>query len=258
MKKECVLRWILKAINGILSVFVVIVLFFTGAYAVYALWDNHQIYASVGDVRKDLLRFKPDGDKPSFEELLEINPDVCAWVTVDHTEIDDPILHGETNLTYINTDVYGEFSLAGSIYLDSRNAADFSDAYALLYGHHMENGGMFGDLEQFKKEKFFEKNKTGTLLVPGEKHDLEIFACLVTDALDEQLFDPERWRTDVGGLLDYVEQCAPRIRPEVIDSLRAAEHPHVLALSTCSSEYDDARTIVLAAVNPCGATKQEE
>ena len=27
-----------------------------------------------------------------------------------------------------------------------QNAKDFSDPYILLYGHHMENGSMFGDV----------------------------------------------------------------------------------------------------------------
>ena len=42
--------------------------------------------------------------------------------------IDYPILQGEDNLSYINTDVYGSFALAGSIFLDSRCDNTFHDA----------------------------------------------------------------------------------------------------------------------------------
>lgn len=81
-----------------------------------------QVYASVDDIQSQLLKYKPtpgEDNGPTFEELRAINPDVCAWITLDGTKIDYPVLQGEDNLTYINKDVYGNFALAGSIFLDS-------------------------------------------------------------------------------------------------------------------------------------------
>lgn len=46
-------------------------------------------------------------------------------------------------------------SLAGSIFMDARNEDDFSDRYIIIYGHHMDNGFMFGDLDKFIDEDFF-------------------------------------------------------------------------------------------------------
>ena len=45
----------------------------------------------------------------------------CLWMdhTLDHTKIDYPIPSGEDNLTYINTDVYGDFALSGKHLSDS-------------------------------------------------------------------------------------------------------------------------------------------
>lgn len=258
MNEKTMQHWFLKAANSVITFFVVAALCLCGVYAVYALWDNNRIYTAAEDVQADILRFKPSLDKPTFAELLAINPDVCAWITVDNTKIDYPVLQGETNLTYINTDVYGNFALAGSIYLDSRNASDFSDAYSLLYGHHMENGGMFGDLDLFKDKVFFDENRTGTLLVPGKGYDLEIFACLLVSASEDNIFEADRWRTDIDGLLDYAEQNALHVRRETTEKLRTSEAPQVLALSTCSSEFTDARTIVLAAMVPHTAVEQED
>ena len=113
-----------------------------GAYSAYALWDNNQVYAAVDNVQGELLQFKPaaDGENgASFEELLAINSDVKAWLTLDNTAIDYPVVQGENNFSYINTDVYGDFALAGSIFLDSDCDGSFNDPYSLLYGHHMEN-----------------------------------------------------------------------------------------------------------------------
>ena len=70
--------------------------------------------------------------------MQALNPDVCGWLTIDGTHIDYPLVQGATNMDYINRDVYGEFSLSGAVFLDSRSKADFSDGYSIVYAHHME------------------------------------------------------------------------------------------------------------------------
>ena len=81
-------------------------------------------------------------------------------VNVHHEDLDGtmpvryPVLQGEDNLTYINKDVYGNFALAGSIFLDSNCDRSFQKKYSLLYGHHMAEHKMFGDLDLYEKQKF--------------------------------------------------------------------------------------------------------
>ena len=249
-------RLILKAINSFLNFVVMLSLCVTGIYAGYALWDNNQVYAAAENVQADMIKMKPvmggDGEEgASFEELLAVNPDVCAWVTVDNTHIDFPILQGETNLTYINRDVYGNFALAGSIFLDSRNDAGFHDLVSLLYGHHMEEGDMFGDLDLFKDQKFFEENKTGLLILPDRAYDLEIFACMLVEASEEAIFDPHEYEADINKLLELTGQSAMYYDADKVAKLRETSGENqILLLSTCSAEFTDARTIVLAEMKP--------
>lgn len=260
-------RSFLKFCNGFISLVMALILLTAGTYAAYCLWDNNQIYAAAEDVQAELMHLKPqaggEGDTgPTFEELLAINPDACAWVTLDNTRIDHPILQGETNLDYINTDVYGNFALAGSIFLDSRNDRSFADPYSVLYGHHMESGGMFGDLDLYKDEAFFRANQTGTLILPDRTYSLQVFAYLLVQVSEERIFDPTTWDKGVRGLLDYAEDEALYINPETIAELRtridAGEMPQVLAFTTCASEFTDARTIVLAAMNDTRQENREE
>lgn len=245
-------RFLLRFINFLFTTVVMLSLILAGAYAGFALWDNNRIYSAAGDVQADMLKMKPkaaeEEEGPTFEDLLAVNPDVCAWVTMDNTKIDYPVLQGETNLTYINTDVYGEFALAGSIFLDSRNDRSYADGYSLLYGHHMENSRMFGDLDLYKDEKFFRENTTGTLLLPDRSYNLEVFACLLVNASDNFIFEPLRWRTDITGLLNFVRENSLYIHEETLDALDPQSQ--VLALSTCSSEFTDARTVVLTVMKP--------
>ena len=272
-------RLLLRFLHGIISFAVATSLVTAGAYAGYALWDNQQVYSAAESTQLEMLRFKPRAvteagvveEAPSFDELLAINPDVCGWVTMDNTAIDHPILQGRNNLSYINMDVYGNFALAGSIFLDTRCSKDCSGNYNLLYGHHMDNHGMFGDLDLYKDEAFFNANTTGTLILPAGVYALRTMACIVTEASDDALFDPDNWQesttdtTDVDtltpspqevrrlmGLVDYCEENAMHINPDCVAELERrlnlGENPRILALSTCSSEYTNARTILLTLI----------
>lgn len=246
---------ILKAANGILSFLVSLCLCIAGLYSVYALWDNNQVYAAAENVQADMVKLKPnvtdEEEGASFEELLAVNADVCAWVSIDGTNIDFPVLQGETNLTYINTDVYGNFALAGSIFLDSRNDREFHDSYSLLYGHHMANGNMFGDLDRFQEEAFFQNNKTGTLILPDRIYNLEIYACLLVSASEDMIFEPQKHQGDLTGLLAFAEQNALNYDADRIEELKEEKaDEQMLALSTCSTEFTDARTIILAVMKP--------
>lgn len=246
-------KFILKAANTLVSYVVVISLCIAGVYAVYALWDNSRVYAAVDDVQDDMLKLKPDmtDGRPSFEELLAINPDVVGWITIDNTNMDYPVLQGETNLTYINKDIYGEFALAGSIFLDSRNDSKFEDPYSLLYGHSMAQGKMFGDISLYKEEDFFDENQTGTLLTPAEAYNLKIFATLIVPSNEEEIFNPTLWQEDIDKLVDYADSNALHLNDSIIEEIRADEEDvQILALTTCSYEFTDARTAILAVMEP--------
>lgn len=243
-------RRVLRLLNSLVSLVLIIALFLFGAYAVYALWDNNQVYQAAEDVQMELKRLKPsaDGeDGPTFEELLKINPGVCAWITMDGTKIDYPVLQGENNLSYINKDVYGKFALAGSIFLDCRNQKDFSDPYNLLYGHHMSESHMFGDLDLYEKESFFRKNTTGTLLLPGKVYDLKVLAFIRVTASEEEIFNLDVFRNDSAGVARFTQQKA-QLKNEELETIGPDDQ--LLALSTCSSDFTDARVIVLTKMIP--------
>lgn len=245
-------KFILMAANTLLSAVVVVSLCISGAYAAYALWDNSLVYAAVDDVQADMLNLKPEIQEggPSFDELIAINSDVVGWVTIDNTSMDYPIVQGETNLSYINTDIYGDFALGGSIFLDSRNDRNFEEHYSLLYGHSIINGRMFGDINLYKEEAFFNENQTGSLLTTDKVYDLKIFASLVVPANEIEIFNPLVWQADIDELVDYADSTALYLNMNIIEEMRAMDGDlQILALTTCSDEFTDARTVILAVMN---------
>lgn len=257
--------FVLRMANGLFSVVTGLLLLLSVSYSAFALWDNERIYAAVEAVQAEVAPLKPqlpqaeESQKPDFSALQEVNPDVCAWLTLDGTQIDYPILQGKTNYEYLNTDIYGNFALAGSIFLDTRNSRDFTDAYSLVYGHHMADGKMFGELERYKQEDFFREHATGILLTPGNAYALEVMACLLVGVSEQRVFDPAQWQAcEQGELLELLQSRSVWQREETLTQWVAAKEP-ILALSTCSYEFTDARTVLLAVIRPCeGRTLEEE
>lgn len=194
-------------------------------------------------------------DDSLFGQLKAINKDITAWITLPGTAIDYPVMQGSTNYSYINTDVYGNFALAGSIFLDSRNSADYTDIYSLLYGHNMSQHRMFSDINLYKEEEFFEENMLGILLLPDGNHIFETLAVIVTSASDSGLMNPENWTyLDGEGIYRMAQEKAMFTCEKGLEALReqidAGETPRLLSLSTCSDEFTDARTILLTLMDP--------
>lgn len=217
------------------------------AFGGFALWQDAAVSRGAF-AGSDLLQYKPaalSADNPTLAELQALNPDVCGWLTIDGTHIDYPVVQGATNMDYVNRDVYGNFSLSGAVFLDSRSAVDFSDAYSVLYGHHMDNGAMFGDVAQFADADYFTQHTTGSLSLPGAAYRIELFACLRADAYDTALYTPDQYTGDTAALLDYIAAQAVQQR-----DIGATPQDRLVALSTCAEAETNGRVVLVGRLCP--------
>ena len=172
-----------------------------------------------------------------FDELLRINPDTVAWLTVDKTNIDHPVVQGKDNFEYLTKDFYGKYYAGGTLFLDYENKKDFSDKYSIIHGHHMDRGAMFGDLTKFKDKKYFYRHKTGTLLTPTYDYDLKIVAVGEYNAYDDRIYL-------VGGKRPIRTIIDTALYRRKMDNMQNK----ILALSTCSGQMNDNRTVVFCEV----------
>lgn len=262
---------IVRVLDGVLNFVVVTLLLAAFLYGGYALVDTYFVYSGA-DSGSGVMQYKPvrrppsaisaDGtvsEEPTEEEapnlgaLLAINPDICGWITVDNTNIDYPIVQGDSNFTYINKDIFGEFSLSGSIFLDFGNASDFSDFYSLLYGHHMEYGAMFGDIDKFLSQEFMDLNHSGTLYVNGALYDIEFFCCVSADAYDSKIFNPvkvtEEEKAEFIGYISSIAGVSRGILPQTTD--------RIIGLSTCADASTNGRTILYGILTEVKSTTSQ-
>jgi sortase B len=208
----------------------------------YALWDSRQVYASADSANYEVYR-PSEEDSLSFEELQKKNSDVIGWLTVYGTGIDYPLVQGTDNFQYVNTDAEGSYALSGAIFLDYENHGDFSDPVNIIYGHHMSKGEMFGDIEEFADSSYLESHRYGTLYYGGRTWGLEIFAYLETDAYDSGIYNVHLKPEGLSSWMTEIEQKASVYLPEEV-----AGQDHLVLLSTCSSDYTDARQIAVAKI----------
>ena len=200
----------------------------------YGLYDAWYVFNKATD--DSYLKYKPslENGVPSDAPITD---DMVAWVTVDDTNIDYPVMQGADNNKYLNMNPYGEYSLSGSIFLDSRNSADFTDDYSILYGHHMEYGKMFGALDEFLNMDYMQRHSTGKLIVGRDgsrSYDLGIFACMKVNVYDNKALDPDTFEN----VMKMIEDEAPIYNTSIEKGSR------ILVLSTCTEPVSTNRLLV--------------
>jgi len=188
---------------------------------------------------------EPGGEPPpmDFTGLQKENPEIVGWISIPRLGIDYPVVQGTDNSYYLTRTAQRKTSKLGALFLDFRANKDFSDFNSVIYGHNMQSGRMFGTLRQMREQAAFDRVKEGTLSTPGGTYRLEIFAVVAADSRSR--------------FYDYIF-ASPDSKTAHLDMVRAqaifyrgigvTADDRILALSTCSYEYIDARTLVIARI----------
>ena len=82
-----------------------------------------------------------------FNKLKEQNKETVAWIKVNNTNIEYPVVKANNNNFYLNHSFDKSENLAGWIFADYRNKFDNTDKNIIIYGHNMRDGSMFGSLK---------------------------------------------------------------------------------------------------------------
>ena len=215
-------------LNGIIVLVSAVILLVSG----YSLYDNYRIRRDAAD--PSLLIYKPAAIVPDEAEDVWLDGQT-AWLTINDSYIDFPVMQGKDNFEYLNKDPYGEFKISGSIFLDCRNAGNFTDEYSLIYGHHMDHNNMFGSLDLFASEGYFNSHRSGQLTAKDARYGLDLFAVVWGDTGDSIVFRPDgRSAAEVAAYIDKNAVINTGYEPG----------RRIVALSTCSGEKYNSRLIV--------------
>ena len=177
-----------------------------------------------------------------FEALYAQNSDLIGWIKMADS-VDYPVLYRD-NSFYMDHDFYGQYSQAGSIFLDARNGMYMDDSAMLIYGHNMRNGTMFHALSQFENTDFLRKNAVVNFDTLYENRLYVPFAAFTAtmDEGSERYLDIRQFLFDEASFELFTLKMEKLSAVETGVDVRYGDK--LLLLVTCEYLYDNGRFVV--------------
>ena len=186
-----------------------------------------------------------------FKELLAECTDVKGWLTIPDTNIDYVVTQGRADAPnyYLDKDIYGNYSKAGTLYLDIRGSVEDNTRNFVIHGHNMVSTEekMFHHLLEYKKTSYYKEHPLINFDTIYSTGQWKVFAVFISNGSDdkEPLFDYRKAAfNDSSEFLNFVYQI--RIRSILNTDVDIKADDQILCLSTCSYEVEDYRTVVVA------------
>ncbi|MBQ3756588.1 MAG: class B sortase [Oscillospiraceae bacterium] len=180
-----------------------------------------------------------------FDGLKERNKDIAGWIYCPDTPISYPVVRGADNDYYLYHSFDGDLNQSGTIFMDMVCEVDLSQDNTILYGHHMNNRGMFASLEDYRQEGYLEEHPIFYYLTPDETYVLPIFSMFLTGG-DSDVY-AFNFATD-DEYTKFLESMTARSNYDT--GIDVTSDDHIMTLSTCAYDYDDARYVVLCKIVP--------
>ena len=184
-----------------------------------------------------------DGDyvnSANEEELKSINSDYKMWIQIENTNINYPVVQGSDNDYYLKHNFRKESNISGTVFVESANDID-NDKNIILYGHNMRNGTMFNNITNYKEESFFNEDNKINIIMNNTLYEYEVFSVYVKNVSEVNLaigFASE------DEFINYAyNEAEESLYKKDVDF---SAEDNLITLVTCSYEFTDARTIVVA------------
>lgn len=187
-----------------------------------------------------------ENDSVDFHELMQINPDIYAWIYVPNTNVDYPVAQSGPNdddSFYLTHNVYKNYQFSGTIYTEKQNSRDFTDPVTVMYGHNMLNGSMFASLHNFNDKAFFDENNTMFVFTKDKVYTYLIYSAYQYD--DRHILNSFNME-ESSSFRDYLDSTLLQ-RPyycNVRENIELSTEDRILTLSTCMDGGGNVRYLV--------------
>lgn len=185
------------------------------------------------------------------KELLAQNPDTVGYITVEGTEVDNPVVQTTDNDYYLSVGFDGQEFRAGTVFMDYTDVfgadTDTWSENIVLYGHNMADNTMFGSLRKYRQDPSYYKDypfitfssnyadytyvMVGLVITSGDA-DADFPYWRMEELDDKEAFDGYMLAVEEKNMIDNP------IDVQYGDSL--------LTLSTCYSDEDNSRFIIVS------------
>lgn len=192
------------------------------------------------DVGEPVFEADPWIPYVDFDTLNRRFPGIAAWIQLEGTLLDYPVMQGTNNYFYLSNLPDGTRDRAGSVFLDYRNSPDFSDQSSLLYGHESRVGEMFGVLKNFRTQSFYDEHPVINLYTQDYDYEIVLIAGYLVDSGVET--PPLSFR-DEAAFERYIAEI--RRRSVFRSSVEVDADDRLVCLCTCAYDFTNARLVIV-------------
>ena len=167
-----------------------------------------------------------------FNKLKEQNNETIAWLKVNNTNIEYPVVKGTNNSFYLNHSFDKSSNSAGWIFADYKNKFDNTDKNIVIYGHNMRDGSMFGSMKNILNSDWYEneENTNITLYTENEKCIYKVFSVYRIE--NEYYYIKTEFKND-NEFEGFIKNLKKRsIKDFNVD---VSKEDNILTLSTCAN-----------------------
>ncbi|MBO4901435.1 MAG: class B sortase [Lachnospiraceae bacterium] len=198
---------------------------------------------------------------PDMQALYEQNEDIVGWLRVDDMNIDYPVMQTmDDEEYYLNRDFDRNYNMNGCLIMDTDSvvgtgtkANDYADGTSpstnlIIHGHNMKNGDMFGNLDNYRKEDFYQSHKIirfNTLYEAREYEIISVFLSQVylksqTDVFKYYKFFQANSEEEFADFYDHIMDMA------LYDTgVEASYGDEFITLSVCAYHVENGRLVVV-------------
>ncbi|MGN0522085.1 MAG: class B sortase [Eubacterium sp.] len=249
-----------KRIKLILLFIIVFVVIFCGIYAATLLYNrlNSQppeestgttASSSVGDTEKAI-------ENPiDFQTLQQGNDEIYAWIKIDGTKVDYPIVQNESDDSfYLKHKAEDKsWSASGAIYTELVNNKNFNDPITVIYGHNGYSDTMFTTLHYFEKTDFFESHPYFYIYTPKSRLTYQVISAFKYDdrhIMNSFFFADATELDEFQKMLQNPVSALKNVRTELDTQINSSSK--IVILSTCITNQKSNRYLV------CGVLVKDE
>ena len=182
-----------------------------------------------------------------FSALYALNSDLVGWLKIPGTEIDYPVMHTPDDPEYY---LYRNFdkksNKAGCLFAHYEGDVFAPSDNITIYGHHMKDGSMFGQLNRYTKKTFREEHPYIYFDTLEALHTYEVMAVFLTTATKEEGFPYHRFvdAEDEAAFNDFVADCKELSLYDT--GVTATYGEKLICLSTCEYTRENGRLVIVA------------
>ncbi len=185
---------------------------------------------------------------PEYSLTHQKNQRLIGWVKIADTIIDYPVMQTVNNEYYLDHNFNQEKDRNGCIFMDYQCDVLKGCDNIILYGHHMKSGKMFGTLNRYSKESYYEEHPTiqfDTIYEKGTYQVMYVFRSKVYSE-EEVTFKYYQFINAVSEK-EFNSAMIEMAELSLYDTGVTAEYgDQLLTLSTCDYQEKKGRFVVVA------------